>query len=55
MAKSSLCATDFDEFHGDVTQAFPKCYLMGTHEVDQDQVDRLISYLRKINQRNSMV
>ena len=23
------------------------CYLMGTYEVDQDQVDRLISYLRK--------
>ena len=64
--KSSLCATDFGEFYGDVMQALPEyvllnkamknmveqyyndnCYLVGTHEVNQDQVDMLISNLRK--------
>ena len=64
--KSSLCATYFGEFHGDVMQALPECtveqphdkhtveqyyndncYLMGTHEVNQDQVAMLISKLSK--------
>ena len=64
--KSSLCATDFGEFYGDVMQALPECtveqthdkhmveqhysdncYLMGTHEVHQDQVAMLISKLSK--------
>ena len=64
--KSSLCATDFGEFYGDVMQALPECtveqthdkhmveqyfsdncYLIGTHEVHQDQVAMLISKLIK--------
>ena len=64
--KSSLCATDFGEFYGDVMQALPECtielthdkhtveqyyndncYLVGTHEVNQNQVDMLISNFRK--------
>ena len=64
--KSSLGATDFGEFYGDVMQALPErtieqthdkhtveqyyndnCYLVGTHEVNQDQVDMLISNFRK--------
>ena len=61
--KSSLSATDFGEFYGDVMQALPECtidqthdkhiveqyyncYLVGTHEVNQNQVDMLISNLR---------
>ena len=66
--KSSLCATDFGEFYGDVMQALPECtveqthdkhmveqyysdncYLMGIHEVHQDQVAMLISKLSKNN------
>ena len=31
------------------------CYLMGTHEVNQDQVDMLISNLRKHNHLDSMM
>ena len=72
--KSSLCATYFGEFYGDLMQALPECtieqthdkhtveqyyndycYLVGTHEVNQDQVDMLISNLRKRNHRDSMV
>ena len=61
--KSSLCATDFGEFHDDVIHALQECtlddkhmvdqyhndncYLMGTHAIDQDQVDSIISNLRK--------
>ena len=64
--KSSLCATYFGEFYGDVMQALPECtieqthhkhtveqyyndncYLVGTHEVNQDQIDMIIYNLRK--------
>ena len=30
--KSSLCATDFDEFYGDVMQALPECTSEQTHD-----------------------
>ena len=30
--KSSLCATDFSEFYGDVMQALPECTIEQTHD-----------------------